>query len=113
MAGCVRRFRGKEGVPAFLAEEYAPKTAKYCVCIPVINEGERILKELDRAVAAGTPDIADIRMLNGSQHRGDGQERREHAADKAGAREAGGAASDGILVCAEAGLSGHYNHLRK
>ena len=78
MAGCVRRFRGKEGVPAFLAEEYAPKTAKYCVCIPVINEGERILKELDRAVAAGTPDIADILICDGcsTDHSTEGMDRR-------------------------------------
>ena len=78
MAGCVGRFRGEEGGPAFLAEGDAPKTAKYCVCIPVINEGERILKELDRAVAAGTPDIADILICDGcsTDHSTEGMDRR-------------------------------------
>lgn len=35
---------GRTGVPNFLCAEYAPKTKDYVVLIPVINEGERILK---------------------------------------------------------------------
>lgn len=35
-------------VPSFHVLELAPKRARYCVCIPVINEGERIAKQLER-----------------------------------------------------------------
>jgi len=33
-------------VPKFLVKEFYPKRTKYCVCIPVINEGEKIKKQL-------------------------------------------------------------------
>lgn len=33
-------------VPDFVHKEFHPKRSKYCVCIPVINEGERIQKQL-------------------------------------------------------------------
>ena len=54
-----------EGVPQFLCEEYATKKTKYCVLIPIINEGERILKELSRARRAGVPSQADIILCDG------------------------------------------------
>ena len=38
-----------DGVPKFECNEYVSKKTKYCVCIPIINEGERIIKELERA----------------------------------------------------------------
>lgn len=34
--------------PEFNVLELAPRTARWCVCIPVINEGERIAKQLAR-----------------------------------------------------------------
>ena len=40
-------------VPAFLCNELAPKGSDACVCIPVINEAERIGIQLDRMGAAG------------------------------------------------------------
>ena len=43
-------YGGRMGVPAFSYEEYAPKSKEYVVLIPVINEGERILKELYSAI---------------------------------------------------------------
>ena len=43
----------REGVPAYTKAEFAEKKSRYCLLIPVINEGERILAELDRATAAG------------------------------------------------------------
>jgi len=35
-------------VPAFRALELAPRSARWCVCVPVINEGERIRRQLER-----------------------------------------------------------------
>lgn len=35
-------------IPEYEIVEYRPKKTKYCICIPIINEGERILKQLDR-----------------------------------------------------------------
>ncbi len=34
--------------PEFFALELAPRKARWCVCIPVINEGERIQRQLER-----------------------------------------------------------------
>ena len=36
------------GVPDFVSVELSEKSAKYCVLIPVINEGERLRAELLR-----------------------------------------------------------------
>ncbi len=38
------------GVPRFACTEYQEKTKSYVVLIPIINEGERIIKELKRAL---------------------------------------------------------------
>lgn len=35
-------------VPSFKLESFKPKTSRYCVCVFVINEGERIRKQLER-----------------------------------------------------------------
>ena len=53
------------GVPDFTQTEYHPKRTKYCVCIPIINEGERIIAELKRAQAHDIDKIADIIILDG------------------------------------------------
>ena len=58
-------YGGRMGVPAFAYEEYAPKTKEYVVLIPVINEGERILKELYRAYKNQIADHADIVICDG------------------------------------------------
>ena len=58
-------YGGRMGVPAFAYEEYAPKTKEYVVLIPVINEGERILKELYRAYKHQIADHADIVVCDG------------------------------------------------
>lgn len=54
-----------QGVPDFTCEEFAPKTAEYCLLIPIINEGERILAELDKAKAAGVEKLVDIILCDG------------------------------------------------
>lgn len=53
------------GVPTFNAYEYDNKKTKYCLCIPIINEGERILSELKRAQGAGIDKIVDIIICDG------------------------------------------------
>ena len=35
-------------VPAYQKFQFAPKRTKYCVCIPVINEGAKLTKQLQR-----------------------------------------------------------------
>ena len=39
-------YEKQEGVPKFEANEYSDKSQEYVVLIPIINEGERIIKEL-------------------------------------------------------------------
>ena len=58
------------GVPRFEYTEFAPRSSDYCVLIPVINEGERIRRELDRAFRAGVPACADIVICDGGSSDG-------------------------------------------
>lgn len=53
-------YENINGVPKFESREYIEKKNKYCVCIPIINEGERIKKELQRAKNAKISEYADI-----------------------------------------------------
>lgn len=53
-------YENIDGVPKFECREYSPKRKKYCVCIPIINEGERIKKELERAKENNISDYVDI-----------------------------------------------------
>lgn len=62
---CARAFGRRPGVPAFECTEYAPRMTRYCVLIPVINEGERIQRELERARAAGVCRQADVIICDG------------------------------------------------
>ena len=46
-------------VPGFRVLELAPRRARWCVCVPVINEGERIRRQLERMRPfAGGLDVA-------------------------------------------------------
>ena len=45
--------------------EIAPRRAAYCLLIPVINEGARILTELGRAQRAGVDKVCDIVLCDG------------------------------------------------
>ena len=53
------------GVPNFESVEFQPKKTKYCLCIPIINEGERILKQLLRAKEFGIHELVDIIICDG------------------------------------------------
>lgn len=56
----MKEFQNIEGVPKFECKEFAPKTRKYCLCIPIINEGERIKNELQKAKDAKISEYVDI-----------------------------------------------------
>lgn len=58
-------YQKKTGVPQFECTEYAEKTKDYVVLIPIINEGDRIIKELKRAYDADIADHADIVICDG------------------------------------------------
>ena len=42
-------YEKQAGVPKFECFEYETKMKEYVVLIPIINEGQRIIKELKRA----------------------------------------------------------------
>lgn len=63
-------YKDIEGVPDFECEEIKEKSTKYCICIPVINEGERIIKELETAKKFKVNDIADIIICDGGSSDG-------------------------------------------
>ncbi|MCL2051059.1 MAG: glycosyltransferase family 2 protein [Lachnospiraceae bacterium] len=58
-------YENISGVPSFIADEYAEKATKYCLLIPIINEGERIIKELKRAKKHGIDKLCDIIICDG------------------------------------------------
>ena len=53
-------YKDINGVPDFVSEEYEEKNTKYCICIPIVNEGERIINELKRAKKEQIDKMADI-----------------------------------------------------
>lgn len=59
------RHAARPGVPEYTADLFAPRQSEYCLLIPVINEGGRILAELGRAKAAGIPGLCDIILCDG------------------------------------------------
>lgn len=58
-------YEKQSGVPKFECTEYQEKTKDYVVLIPIINEGERIIKELKRAYKSQIYDYADIVICDG------------------------------------------------
>lgn len=94
------------GVPDYTAVEFEGRRHDYCLLIPVINEGARILTELGRAQKAGIDQLCDIghlrRRLHRRQHEaGDaGALPRQHAADENRPRQAGRPAAHGHVFCA-------------
>lgn len=53
------------GVPDYRGVEFEPRRSEYCLLIPVINEGARILTELGRAQRAGIDKLCDIVLCDG------------------------------------------------
>ena len=64
------RYGRVEGVPDFDFFEFSKKKTKYCLLIPIINEGDRIIKELERAKKAGVDVLCDIIICDGDSNDG-------------------------------------------
>lgn len=58
-------YERKRGVPKFECFEYQEKKHEYVVLIPIINEGNRIIHELERAKQANISNYADIVICDG------------------------------------------------
>lgn len=54
-----------EGVPQFECDEYSKRRTEYCILIPIINEGERIKKELQTAQKHRIDKLCDIIICDG------------------------------------------------
>ena len=52
-------------VPSYEAIELGPRRSKYCVCVPVINEGGRLRAELTSMWHHGTTDLVDVVICDG------------------------------------------------
>ena len=52
-------------IPRFYCEEYAPRKSKYCILIPIINEGQRIHHQLERAKESCINTLCDIVICDG------------------------------------------------
>ena len=52
-------------VPNYEKKEYSKKKNKYCLCIPIINEGDRIRKELELAKKHNINKLVDIIICDG------------------------------------------------
>lgn len=66
----------QSGVPRFECTEYCEKTKDYVLLIPIINEGERIIRELERAAQNNVSDYADIVICDGGSTDGCTEETR-------------------------------------
>lgn len=63
-------YEKKQGIPCFECKEYFNKTKDYVVLIPIINEGDRIHKELRRANEHDVSSYADIVICDGGSSDG-------------------------------------------
>ncbi len=59
------RYKKQPGVPEFECTEFSGKKKDYVVLIPIINEGDRIIKELKRAYKHNITNFADIVICDG------------------------------------------------
>ena len=66
----MKHYSGIDGVPDYDCLELRPKTSDFCVMIPVLNEGERIRRELGRAFSAKIHEHADIVICDGNSQDG-------------------------------------------
>lgn len=63
-------YKDINGVPNFIATELDKKNSKYCICIPIINEADRILKELDLGLKTNINQNFDIIICDGGSSDG-------------------------------------------
>lgn len=69
-------YEKQVGVPKFECTEYEGKRKDYVVLIPIINEGDRIIKELQRAKDNKISEYADIVICDGGSKDGCTEETR-------------------------------------
>ena len=69
-------YERQPGVPRCSCTEYREKEKEYVVLIPIINEGERIIKELKRAYRYHIADYADLVICDGGSTDGCTEEAR-------------------------------------
>lgn len=58
-------YERRDGVPRFECMEYKGRSKDHVVLIPIINEGDRIIEELKRALIYKVSDHADIVICDG------------------------------------------------
>lgn len=58
-------YERQPGVPKFESDVFSTEHRDYVVLIPIINEGNRIIHELERAQKAGVSSVADIVICDG------------------------------------------------
>ena len=66
----------QKGVPQFSCDEYEEKKRDYVLLIPIINEGNRIIKELRRAKEYNVSEYVDIVICDGGSTDGCTEESR-------------------------------------
>ncbi len=69
-------YERKPGVPEFRCIEFEERKSDYVILIPVINEGQRIIKELKRAYKNRVADCGDIVVCDGGSDDGSMKEGR-------------------------------------
>lgn len=69
-------YEKRPGVPKFACTEYKEKSKGYVVLIPIINEGDRIIRELKRAYRNNIAAHADIVICDGGSTDGCTEESR-------------------------------------
>lgn len=69
-------YEKQTGVPRFECTEYQEKNKDYVLLIPIINEGDRIIRELERALESNVSEHADIVICDGGSTDGCTEEKR-------------------------------------
>jgi glycosyltransferase involved in cell wall biosynthesis len=109
-------YEKQTGVPRFECTEYAPKTKDYVVLIPIINEGDRIHKELFRAKKHNVSDYADIVICDGGSTDGCTEEQKLRKLDvntllvKRDSGKQGAQLRMGFWWALQRGYEGHNHH---
>lgn len=68
-------YNNIKGVPDFSSKEFSKKNNKYCLCIPIINEGKKITDELLTAKKNKINRIVDIIICDGGSTDGSTDEK--------------------------------------
>ena len=61
----IQQVEQRPGVPAYTKQEFASRSSKYCLLIPIINEGNRILTQLAKGQKAGIHRLCDVILCDG------------------------------------------------